>query len=155
MVGDERAGVGLGMAERRRVVDDDDVAPRRRGGQVCGRQDQLGASGLRREHGLFPQMAGSVRKRARWAHHRIAVGAQRRQPQRELTRETLDPADLGPDRSASVNRDRSRRGPDAQDHRDATLVGLDAPAEHEAGTDQPDADGDRDIRVEAGVWERA
>ena len=106
LVGDVEGAVGLGMPQRRDVVDHDHVAAAGgERGEVGGGEDQPRLAGGQRQHGLLPGVAG-LEGEPRGRHdHLVAVGAQPRQALRQLARDPLDPADLGAGGGAGVDRD--------------------------------------------------
>ena len=67
------------MAQRRQVVDDHHVAPRRARSEVGGAVQDSGPTGRDRQHRLLPQVSRPVGEHLLRPHHAVAVGAQQRQ----------------------------------------------------------------------------
>jgi hypothetical protein len=94
------------MAQRGGVVNDEGVAGVEQRRQVGRRVEQGAPSGQRRQHRLLPAMTGAVGEAARGPQDLVALGAQRRQPDRHLARQPLDAADVRAHRRAGIDGDR-------------------------------------------------
>ena len=96
------------MPQRSDVMDHEHVSAVAHRGEVGRRVQRGGARGLDGQHGLLPSVPGAVGKAGGRPDHAVAIGSQRRQPARHLARQALDPADLGTDGGACVDRDDGR-----------------------------------------------
>ena len=85
--------VPLGMAQRRGVVDHDDVARERQRGEVGGAQERARAGRPQRQHELLPGVAGAVHEPRRRREDLVRVGPQRGQAGGELARPAFDAAE--------------------------------------------------------------